>query len=47
MEPAAIADGFILVYGDIEMNCTFDALLEESHDELKEKIAQLFFNERR
>lgn len=47
MQPAAISDGFILVYGDVEMNCTFDALLESSSDELKEKIAQLFFNERR
>lgn len=46
-EPAAITDGFILVYGDIEMNCTFDALLEASRDELKEKFAHLFFNERR
>ncbi|HZK38859.1 MAG TPA: V-type ATP synthase subunit E family protein [Clostridia bacterium] len=47
MQPADITDGFILVYGDVEMNCTFDALLESGSDELKEKIAQLFFNERR
>ena len=46
-DPVAIDDGFILVYGDIEMNCTFDALLDSSLDELKEKIATLFFNERR
>ncbi len=47
LQPVSITDGFILVYGDVEMNCTFDALFEESYDELKEKFAQLLFNERR
>lgn len=41
--PADIADGFILSYGDIEMNCTFDALFAEYSDELKEKAAQILF----
>lgn len=46
-KPAAIFDGFILVYGDIEINCTFDALIEASRDELKEISANLFFSEER
>lgn len=42
-EPAAIEDGFILIYGDIEINCTFSALIEASRDELKEKICVIIF----
>ena len=42
-KPAAIGHGFILVYGDVEINCTFDALLEESRDELKEIICGIIF----
>lgn len=39
--PAPVKDGFILVYGDIEINCTFEALIESRRDELKEKIAEI------
>lgn len=42
-DPAGISDGFILVYGDIEINCTVDALIEEKRDELKEKICSIIF----
>lgn len=42
-EPVGIDDGFILVYGDIEINCTFGALIEASRDELKEKICGIIF----
>ena len=42
-EPAAIDDGFILVYGDVEINCTISALIEASRDELKEKICGIIF----
>jgi len=42
-EPAGISDGFILVYGDIEINCTFDALIEASREELKELINGILF----
>lgn len=42
-KPANIGDGFILVYGDVEINCTFDALIEDSRDDLKDKIYNIVF----
>lgn len=42
-KPADIGHGFILVYGDVEINCTFDALMEASRDELKEVICGIIF----
>jgi V/A-type H+/Na+-transporting ATPase subunit E len=42
-KPAGISDGFVLVYGDIEINCTFDALLDAYREELKEKIIEIIF----
>lgn len=42
-QPAPIKSGFILVYGDIEINCTFDALLESYRDELKDKVCEILF----
>lgn len=42
-EPRNIGGGFILVYGDIELNCTFEALIEEKRDELKDTINQIIF----
>lgn len=41
--PADIQDGFILKYGDIEMNCTFDALFQASKEELRLKASALLF----
>lgn len=35
-EPADIDDGFILVYGDIEENATFDAIFESNKDDLRD-----------
>jgi len=35
--------GFILKYGDIEQNCTFEALIEAKKDELKDMINQILF----
>lgn len=35
-EPAAIQDGFILVYGQIEENCTLKALFDANIDKLKD-----------
>ena len=43
-QAADIADGFILQYGDIEQNCTFDAILEEKSDEMKDLISQTLFS---
>lgn len=42
-QPRAIDSGFVLVYGDIDINCTFDALANEKRDELKEKICSIIF----
>lgn len=42
-EPYDIEDGFILVYGDIEMNCTFSALFAANREELKAKAAEILF----
>ena len=42
--PADIEDGFILKYGDIEMNCTLDALFAAYRDELRLKANALLFD---
>lgn len=42
-KPANIGEGFILVYGDVEINCTFEALIEDSRDELKDTINNIIF----
>lgn len=41
--PADIPDGFILKYGDIEANCTFDAMLNASRDDLKATAGAILF----
>ena len=41
--PADIENGFILRYGDIEMNCTFDALFAAYREELRLKANDLLF----
>ena len=43
-DTAPIADGFILKYGDIEINCTFDALRNASTDDLKAVAAEQLFS---
>lgn len=42
-EPKAIEDGFILVYGGIEENCTLKALLDAKKDELQDKVNAILF----
>ena len=42
-EPANIGSGFILSYGDVEENCSFDALIEASRETLQDKIGQVLF----
>lgn len=39
-----IDSGFILVYGDIDINCTFPAIAAEKHDELRDALNNLLFN---
>lgn len=43
-EPGNFENGFILAYGDIEENCTFEAILSSQRDKLKEKIYSLIFS---
>ena len=40
---ADIENGFILVYGDIEINCTFRALINEQKDTIREKVCDVIF----
>ena len=42
--PAPIEDGFILKYGEIELNCTFAALFSAAAPELQAKAASLLFD---
>ena len=42
-QPADIKNGFILDYGDIEENCTFDALIDQNIEELQDKVKSLLF----
>ena len=42
-EQKAIEDGFILVYGGIEENCTLKALLDAKKDELQDKVNEILF----
>ena len=42
-KPANISNGFILVYGDIEINCTFEALIAEKRDEIKDELYSIIF----
>lgn len=41
--PAKISKGFILAYGDIEINCSFEALFEARREELKELVCAILF----
>lgn len=40
-ERSDVKDGFVLVYGGIEENCTFNALFEEKKAELSEQAAKI------
>ena len=42
-EGVDIAGGFILSYGDIEENCSFEVLIETSREELQDRIGQMLF----
>ena len=43
-QPADIDGGFILVYRDIEENCSFDSLISASREDLQDKIGQILFS---
>lgn len=42
-ESRQIPDGFVLVYGGIEENCTLKALLNAKRDQLQDKVNQVLF----
>lgn len=43
-EPADIKDGFVLVYGEIEENCTIDTLIETNIDAIRDEAAGVLFS---
>ena len=42
-EPKAIPDGFILVYGGVEENCTLKALFDAKKDQLQDRVNEMLF----
>ena len=42
-QAADLADGFVLVYGDVEQNCTFDALVSARMDDIKDALHACLF----
>ena len=43
-DSADIDSGFVLVYGDIDINCSFDAIAAEKRDELRDALNALLFD---
>lgn len=43
-EPCDIKDGFILDYGDFEVNCTLKNVFDEAMDSLKDALSEKLFN---
>ncbi len=41
--PADIGSGFLLVYGGVDINCTFRAVFEDAYDELRDTAGRLLF----
>ena len=42
-ESRPISDGFVMVYGGIEENCTLKALIDAKKDELQDKVNRILF----
>ena len=42
-EPRAIDGGFVLIYGGVEENCSFEALFEEQREALQDEVYALLF----
>ena len=42
-QAAAIDGGFILSYGGIEENCSFEALFDSAKETLQDKVQELLF----
>jgi V/A-type H+-transporting ATPase subunit E len=43
--PYPIESGFVLVYGGIEINCTFKAIFEDAYDQLRDTVGAILFPE--
>lgn len=43
-EYAPLEGGFLLIYGDIEENCSFDAMFAEAREELSDKVNSFLFD---
>lgn len=42
-QPHPIENGFLLVYGGVDINCTFQAIFEDAYDELRDTAGRLLF----
>lgn len=42
-DPKDLDGGFILSYGGIEINCSFEALIKESEDDIKDELSRILF----
>lgn len=42
-EPSSIESGCLLVYGGIDINCTFQAIFEDAADELRDAVGTILF----
>lgn len=42
-QPAAIGGGFVLRYGDVEENCSFEAILSADKDRLSDMVNEILF----
>lgn len=42
-ETRNIDGGFVLIYGDIEINCSFEALFLSAKEDLQDKVCQILF----
>ena len=41
--PREIPNGFVLVYGLVEIDCTFQALFQEATDQLRDAVGAILF----
>lgn len=42
-DPREIDAGFVLCYGGIEENCSFDAIFDEAHERLQDTVQRILF----
>lgn len=43
--PRQLESGFVLVYGPIEMDCTFPALFRDAYDQLRDAVGTILFSQ--